>query len=444
MAIFSNGRWRKLALDTGLLTGSSLIMRCIAMAFQVWLVGQIGPGGIGLYQLVASVNVLCLTFALSGIRFATTRLVSEEIGTECWGNIGKAVGSCMAYAMFFGMSAFLVLLCFAEPIGFLWIGDARTVMSLRIISVRMPFVAASSVLNAYFIASGKVYKSAAVQLLEQLASIGLVAYFLSSVPTGDIELCCAAVSLGGTVSDIISFILVALLYLIDRRGFAKCKADSKGITVRMFKIAVPLAVSAYARTSLNTLENLLVPKKLRSSGLSGDIALAGYGTITGMVFPIISFPSCLLVALAELVIPELTEAQMRNDRSYILSTVSTLLRSTLFFSLLTSAFVFFTADALGGLIYGAPEIGGYIRILSLLMPVMYMDIVVDGCLKGLGQMMHSMRYNIAEALIGVLLVISVLPKFALKGYIFVLFFCEIFNCTLSINRLCKVSGLLKK
>ena len=67
-------------VNTALLTGASILMRLIGMAFQVWLAGRIGAAGIGLYQLTMSVELLCVTFAVSGIRFAVTRLVAEEIG----------------------------------------------------------------------------------------------------------------------------------------------------------------------------------------------------------------------------------------------------------------------------------------------------------------------------------------------------------------------------
>ncbi len=434
-----SGRWRKLALDTAVMTASAIVMRCIGMAFQVWLVGRIGASGIGLYQLVASVNMLCATFAISGIRFTTTRLISEEIGSQSWGSIGRAIRRCVFYALFFGLSALAVLYLCAEPIGFLWVGDARTVLSLHIIALRMPFVSVASVLNGYLIAAGRAWKSAAVQFLEQIISIALVMLFLYRAPAGDLELACASVSLGGTLADVASLLLVSCVYMHDRLRHRQRGDCSVKLTSRMFRIAVPLALSAYARTSLTTLENLLVPRKLRSSGLSANEALAGYGTITGMVFPIITFPSCLLSALAELVIPDLTEAQVRGDTGYIDRTVSALLRTALGFSLLTAGFIFSTAAPLGLLIYGDSSIGPYIQIFALLAPIMYMDIVTDGCLKGLGQMMHSMCYNIAEASIGVLLVIALLPRWALKGYIFVLFFCEIFNFTLSMRRLRKVA-----
>ena len=72
---------------------------------------------------------------------------------------------------------------------------------------------------------------------------------------------------------------------------------------------------------------------------------------------------------------------------------------------------------------------------------MYLDIVTDGCLKGLGEMMRSMRYNIGEALIGLLLVMTLLPRYALRGYLAMLYICELWNFSMSFARLCRVAGL---
>lgn len=109
---------KRLIMNTALLTGSSLAMSAISMAFQVWLAGRIGSAGIGLYQLVLSVAFLCTTFAVSGIRFAATRLVSEELGHERSWSVAAAMRRCFAYSLFFGLSAMAVLFSFAEPIAF--------------------------------------------------------------------------------------------------------------------------------------------------------------------------------------------------------------------------------------------------------------------------------------------------------------------------------------
>lgn len=432
---------KRLIMNTALLTGSSLAMSAISMAFQVWLAGRIGSAGIGLYQLVLSVAFLCTTFAVSGIRFAATRLVSEELGHERSWSVAAAMRRCFAYSLFFGLSAMAVLFSFAEPVGFLWIGDARTVKSLKLIAFSMPFLSLSSVMSGYFTACGRVWKPTVVHLGEQLITIGFVAYFLSHSPAGDIEKNCAAVMLGNVCGDVISFVCMLLFYLTDRHSVRDYSAQKLKLTSRMLKVALPLAVSAYARSALSTLEHLLVPRGLKAAGFSADRALSGYGVIQGMVLPIVSFPACILMALAELIIPELTEAQVRGNDGDISKTVSSLIKKGLGYSSAVALVLFVFADKLGVRIYSSPEAGDYLRLLAPLIPIMYTDMVADGCLKGLGQQLWCMGINLLDALLGVLLVWQVLPVFALKGYICIIYFNECLNFALSIMRLRKVTKI---
>ncbi len=432
---------KRLIMNTALLTGSSLAMSAISMAFQVWLAGRIGSAGIGLYQLVLSVAFLCTTFAVSGIRFAATRLVSEELGHERSWSVAAAMRRCFAYSLFFGLSAMAVLFSFAEPIGFLWIGDARTVKSLKLIAFSMPFLSLSSVMSGYFTACGRVWKPTVVHLGEQLITIGFVAYFLAHSPAGDIEKNCAAVMLGNVCGDVISFVCMLLFYLTDRHSVRDYSAQKLKLTSRMLKVALPLAVSAYARSALSTLEHLLVPRGLKAAGFSADRALSGYGVIQGMVLPIVSFPACILMALAELIIPELTEAQVRGNNGDISKTVSLLIKKGLGYSSAVALVLFVFAGKLGVRIYSSPEAGDYLRLLAPLIPIMYTDMVADGCLKGLGQQLWCMGINLLDALLGVLLVWQVLPVFALKGYICIIYFNECLNFALSIMRLRKVTKI---
>lgn len=432
---------KRLIMNTALLTGSSLAMSAISMAFQVWLAARIGSAGIGLYQLVLSVAFLCTTFAVSGIRFAATRLVSEELGHERSWSVAAAMRRCFAYSLFFGLSALTVLWSFAEPIGFLWIGDARTVKSLKLIAFSMPFMSLSSVMSGYFTACGRVWKPTVVHLGEQLITIGFVAFFLTHSPAGDIEKNCAAVMLGNVCGDAISFVCMLLFYLTDRHSVRDYSAQKLKLTSRMLKVALPLAVSAYARSALSTLEHLLVPRGLKAAGFSADRALSGYGVIQGMVLPILSFPACILMALAELIIPELTEAQVRGNEGDISKTVSSLIKKGLGYSSAVALVLFIFADKLGVRIYSSPEAGDYLRLLAPLIPIMYTDMVADGCLKGLGQQLWCMGINLLDALLGVLLVWQVLPIFALKGYICIIYFNECLNFALSIMRLGKVTKI---
>lgn len=429
---------KRLITNTALLTGSSLAMSLISMSFQVWLVGRIGSAGIGLYQLVISVSFLCTTFAVSGIRFTSTRLVSEELGSCNEGGIGAAMARCFAYCLFFGVSAMLILHSCAEPIGFLWIGDARTVRSLRITAFSMPFISLTSAMGGYFTACGRVWKPTVVHISEQLITIGFAALFLIRAPSGDIEASCAAVMLGSVAGDVVAFLVMLCFFLGDLGSYGSCEFKESRLTRRMLKLALPLAVSAYARSALSTLEHMLVPRGLRASGLSADSSLSGYGTIQGMVMPILSFPACILISLSELMIPELTEAQVRGDNCGIRKLVRSIIKKSLGYSIAAALFLFCFADGLGELIYHSADAGHYLRLLAPLVPVMYTDTIVDGCLKGLGQQVWSMGINILDAALGVVLVLFILPEYALAGYIAIIYFNECLNFTLSALRLSKV------
>ena len=426
---------RRLIYNTALMTAASLLMRCIAMGFQGWLAGRIGAAGLGLYQLVMSVELLASTFAISGIRFAVTRLVSEEIGLGRPRGVSGAMSRAGLYSLLFGSAAMLLLTYFAEPVGFLWIGDARTVRSLRILAWGLPCLALSSVLSGYFTACGRIWKPSLVHLVEQLLLVALVVYFLGRVPDYDIELSCAAVCAGVTCSDILSCALMLAFYAFDRRRYSSRSGPGARVTVRLLGTALPLAVSSYARSALSTLEHLLVPRGFRKSGLSADAALAGYGVIQGMAMPVIAFPACLLSSLAENVIPELTGAQVRGKTEAIRREVRALIQASLAFASLTAAALFAAAPAVSAALYGSTEAAGYIRALCPLIPVMYTDTVVDGCLKGLGQQVWSMGINILDAALGVALVYALLPIGALDAYIGIIYFNECLNLALSAARL---------
>lgn len=73
-------RAKQLLLHTSAMTATSLLMRTIALVFQVYVAGKIGAAGIGLFQLVMSVYTLATTVAVSGVRLAATRLIAQQTG----------------------------------------------------------------------------------------------------------------------------------------------------------------------------------------------------------------------------------------------------------------------------------------------------------------------------------------------------------------------------
>ncbi len=423
---------------TALLTASSLLLRCIGALFQVWLAGRIGSAGIGLYQLMGSVGALAMTFALSGVGFGTLRLVSEQLGTGSTKAAGAAVNRCLIYALCFGCTAGWVLYTYAEPIGFLAIEDGRTVLPLRIMAGQLPCMAMSAVFSGYFTACGRLAKPTLLQVAQQLCTIALTVWLLARVPEADIAQNCACITLAGTLSEMAGFTGFALLYLGDRLTHPREGSVPESLTPRLLQISLPLAVSAYARQGLSTIQHMLTPSGLRKAGLTAAGALSAYGIVHGMTLTVIYFPTCVLYVVAQLLVPRLTRLQVQQSREAIERICAKMLTAAMAFSLTAVVLLFVCADVIAVYVFKTEQVADYIRIFVPLIPVIYLDIIVDGCLKGLGRQLWSMGINIAESSISVVLTYLLVPEFAVAGFIAVVYFNEIFNFALSFWKLKQV------
>ena len=440
-------RLKRFAANAAIMGGVSIFMRMISVTFNAYAASAVGAQGVGVYSLIMSAYVFAVTVATSGINLAVTRLVSEELGK---GNSRAAIAAmkkCVAYSMVFGSASALALFLFARPIGVHLLCDERTVLPLRALSVSLPFIALSNVFAGYFNAVRRVSKSAAVSVCEQLVKIGITVAFFRAFGTASVERACLSLVLGASIAEGLSFIYLLALYLYDKRKHIKCGAgetDGRGLTARMLRISLPIAASAYLRSGLVTVEHILIPYGLRRYGQDAGSALASYGTVHGMVLPLVLFPSAFSSAFASLIIPELSELAARYGRrdtvhiKYIVRRAITL--CLIFGVACAGAFALFSRS-LGLLVYGSEEAAEYVGVFAVLVPLMYLDTVVDGMLKGLGEQLASMKYNIIDSAISVFLVYTLLPQMGVRGYIICVFVTELVNDVLSLARLISVTGV---
>jgi stage V sporulation protein B len=75
---------------------------------------------------------------------------------------------------------------------------------------------------------------------------------------------------------------------------------------------------------------------------------------------------------------------------------------------------------------------------------MYLDSAVDGILKGLGEQVAVVRYNVYDTAMCVLLVYTLVPLLGTAGYLTTIVISEVFNMALSASRLVSVTGFRVK
>lgn len=439
-------RLKRFVVNAMILGATTIFMRSIAVAFGAYVSNKIGAEGMGLYSLVTSVYTFAVTLATSGISLAVMRLVSEELGKGNREGAVCAMRKCVGYALIFGFLSFSLLFFGADFIANHILHDSRTYLSLRVLSIALPFIALSNVFSGYFNAVRRVIKSASANITEQFIKIGLTVALLTALLPKGMEYATLALVLGTAVSEALSFFYLFIFYIFDKKKHLKTKKAAEDPTMkrRMLDIALPIALSSYLRSGLVTTQHILIPVGLRKYGSDYSTALATYGTIHGMALPLVLFPSAICSTFAGLIVPELSELAATYGNPYRNRHICYIVRRTLtfalFFGIGTAGILLCFSEPLGILVYNSAEAAKYIRVFAPLVPVMYLDTTVDGMLKGLGQQLHSMFYNIIDASMSVLLVWILIPKIGIYGYVICVFVTELINLAFSISRLLTVTG----
>lgn len=421
--------------SAGAVTLLSLLLRLASIFTQSHMAENLGAEGLGLLQLAMSVQALAVTLAMSGIRYSATRLIAQELGLGRCQRVRRVTRACALYALGFSLPAMAGAFLLAEPLA-RFAGDLRIAPALRFLSLGLPFLSLNGVLGGYFTAVGRPWKGTAVQLFEQLCGTALILLLLSRSDRGTAG-GCAAVAGAVAAGDLASLLLALILYRLDLKRIPGADRPCPPFPMagRLLRLSLPLAFSSYARSALSTLRSMLVPKALRRSGVGAARALEIYGVVGGMVMPVLTFASVFFLALSEQLIPALTRAQVRRDRSGMEAAAGGSLRLSLLLSSGVALVLWLLGPALGRWLYRSGEAGELIRALAPLVIVMYMDTVVDGMLKGLGLQLDSMLINLGDACLTLLAVWFLLPRFGFPAYIAILYGSECFNFLLSFLRL---------
>ncbi len=423
--------------NAAILTGAGLLLRAAGMVFRVLIAGKIGAEGMGLYQLIFTVYQLFITASTAGISMAASWIVTAELAENRPACVRSALRSTVLLGVGLGAAMGAVQFAFAKPMSAWWLGDERAAVCLQILAPSLPFMAAAAALRGYFLARRKAAPNASAQLFEQTLRIGLVLWLLQTALEQGVLASCIALVIGNTVSEIASCIWMVIAAKCDLPSVEQQTAPKPASRVlhRLKGVLLPIAGGRISAEALRTVENVMVPACLAAALGSRSLALEQYGGLKAMAMPVLFFPFSLLGTLATLLTPEITEAYLRNNRLQLRRLVERVVSITASIGILLGAVFTMLAYPLGELLYQSEEIGFYLRILGPLMPLMYLESMVDGILKGMNEQMATFRYGLIDSVVRIVLIAFLVPQSGMRGFLAVMVFSNLFTGLLNFRRL---------
>ena len=212
---------------------------------------------------------------------------------------------------------------------------------------------------------------------------------------------------------------------------------------RSLEILWPVEGGRVLSSALHTAENMLVPACLAvylADAGGRSAALEQYGELKGMALPLLTFPFGLLGSLSVLLMPEITQAHILGQTERLNALLDRMLRLTGYFSALAGALFRVWGRPAAQLLYHSADAGFYLETLAPAMPLMYLESMVDGAMKGVGEQKAAFRYSVWDSVLRIAGVAVLLPRFGMKGFLAVILCSSLYTCAANTGRLLLSSG----
>lgn len=381
--------------DTIFLTCVQFVTQIISLILNIYINKNLGTENLGLMSLINAFFTFAIIISNGNIFVSSSRFISEEIGKKD-GNPGKI----FAYSVLFSVilstvSAFAVTLL-SVPVSKSIIKDCNAEGAIKILAVSLPVAALSSCIKGYFNAYRKVTVPALSETLSFLVRSVIMGISAAFLIRKNILSIYTALSLSVICSEVAG-IIVLIIYLIKTHP-----SNTGKPTVSFAKFSaglVPVMLNSYIPCILSTANDALVPFTLKQAGSSTADALSKYGLFEAVVLPVLFFPSMFISCLSTILVPEISREKAGGNRIRNLKLTEKVIDATVIYSVYIVSILAVYGKTIGSLICGNEYAGKMIMLLAPVVPFIYLEIVLEGIIKGLGRHSFSSLNYLAEYII---------------------------------------------
>lgn len=424
-----------LITGTIFMSAAGIISRLIGFFYRIFLSRTIGAEGLGIYQLIAPVFSICFALTASSIQTAISKFVGDSMGS-CIGNCGEK--RARAYLIIgLLLSTILSLITgglvyrYADVIAERFLGEVRCAPLLVLLTYSLLPACIHSCINGYYYGKKRALVPSVCQLMEQIVRVGGVYIIYLVIREKNLPLTPTHAVMGLVLGEFAGLLTCLFALSFEPKPEKDTSIHLRESTGSMFRVflgmVIPLTLNRLTISFCNSLENLLIPKKLMAFGYSNADALSIYGVLTGMAFSVILFPNVLTNSLSVLLLPSVSEAQGQNNLKKVTDTIK---KATLLGLLLGISFtiVFLsTGRFIGSRVFHNALAGVLIRRLSFLCPLMYITGLLSSILNGLGHAGQVLYMNLLSCLMRIFMILFLVPVYGIRAYLWGLLFSYVFT-----------------
>ncbi len=404
---------RNIAKDTILLTIIQMSLDGLALLLNIFMTNALGSEAIGIFSLTGSFFSLAALTAGGNVFLCSSRFISEELGKQNGSPVG-ILKLCMVVSVLLSLLFSLGIMYFAGWFSLRFLGSDALVMPVRLMAASLPLLTVTACLRGYFNAACHVricgISDTIGFLVRCLMTVCLV-WWITPVSAPAICLMTALCTIAGS--------LASLCYLLAMlRQYPPARGGRTSLTIwRYLRFAVPVMAGSALTSFLSSTNDALVPITLRQAGHSVEEAFSQFGIFEAIIIPTLFFPSTLLCSLSGILVTETARETAACHHDRIRALCARVIRLTLVYAFTVTAVLLLFGMQIGSLLGGGQIAGHMILLLAPVVPFIYLEIVLESIIKGLGAQAFSSLNYLAEYVIRISVVLIFVPLMGFYGIV---------------------------
>lgn len=426
---------QRLIRETAYLSIFSVALQGLGLLLNIFLTRALGAASVGALTLISSFYSLAAVLSGGSGFIATSRFVSEELG--CAGNPNRVFHYALRFCMLLSSSVCGLLCIFAPWLTGFLSETGATALTIRLMSICLPLAACSACLKGRCYAYHRVYLPAIAECVEFLIRAGVMAFCaVFCIPIGRLSLL-TSFALSMLAGQGATTLFLAFIRIPKDAHVGQCQLRF-GTFLRLI---FPIMGNACLVSLLSSANDALVPLTLLQFGNSTEEALSQFGEFEAIIIPTLFFPSVIQCCMSGLLVPELSHARSANNHDGIRRLTQRVLEQTASFSLYIVLLLWLFGDIIGTFLGGDAFAGHILKCMAPVVPFIYLEIIMEGILRGLGKQNFSSLNYLAEYMVRISVLLICVPLFGFYGIVASYMACNLSGNIVRLFFVLRLTGL---
>ena len=361
-----------------ILTLASLLVKVIGVLYKIPLTYLLGDEGMGYFNAAYTIYAWLYMVSTAGLPIAVSILISEADAQGDLNRVKKIVRLAGGILLALGITTSLAMFLFSRGIASL-LGSPNAQYCMIAIAPTLFFICLTSLFRGYFQGYQSMAPTAVSQVIEALGKLLLGMAFArwASAAGKPLPLVCAYAIFGVTAGTAIGTLYLLLRFLFRRKEEKTeqrkegSRENSKNLAKRLFRIALPVTVSASVLSLTGLIDLGMMIRRLVHIGYTQTEATALFGNYTTLVVPIFNLPSILVTPIATGVIPALSRARIAGDLAGAAKLSDWAFRVSTLFAVPAAIGLCVFARPILALLYPSASVETAYRLLAYISPAVY-------------------------------------------------------------------------